>query len=355
MASATEYSSEGYWRSVDSGSSFVDISGTLGNPTQPPNPTQSDCVDVYAAGGQGWYTGAIAVDPDDDAQVLVGGMYCGLRTLNGLAASPVWENVAHALPPSGFGDTAHGRLPYVHANWQRVALVRVAGSVVAIAGTNGGVFVSHDVFNPSPVSEQTVTWSDPNRGIVSHLFYSVASGDPATGNPFVAYGGLQDNGTRFRDTATGAAPTTFNQVIGGDGLAAAIARAPSDTVYWASSPYVTRFCDPDSTDCNLGESWTFDSPLLDGALACPEDFPPYFTSLASLRTASSGPAVLHVTEQGVYRLIGDPSTRQTRGPDLAAAGQSCCDGRLGGVRRRAAAPDRGGREERRRTLWSGPE
>ncbi len=313
VAAATEFASAGYWRSTDSGDTFLDIAGTLGNPTLPPDPTLSDCVDVYVAGGQAWYNAAIAVDPSNDARVIVGGQSCGLRTLNGLADSPVWENVSHALPPSGDGDTAHGRLPYVHSGWHRVTIVRTGGSSRVIAGTSGGIFVSHDVFNPSPVSDQTVTWSDANRGIVSHLFSSVASGDPATGDAFVAYGGLQDNGTRFRDTALGAAPTTFNQVIGGDGLAATISRAPSDTVYWASTPYVPRYCDPDTSDCNRGESWSFDSPLVDGPLACPFDFPPFFTSLASLRMTSSEPAVLHATEQGVYRLIGDPSRRQAEG------------------------------------------
>jgi hypothetical protein len=334
-AAATEFASEGYWRSMDSGSSFVDVTGTLGNPTLPADPTQSDCVDVYAAGGLAWFNAAIAVDPGNDAHVIVGGQFCGLRTLNGLADSPVWENVSHALPPSGHGDTAHGRLPYVHSGWHRITILRTGDSSLVIAGTNGGIFVSRDVFNPSPVSDQTVTWSDANPGIVSHLFYSVASGDPAMGDAFVAYGGLQDNGTRFRDTIPGAAPTTFNQVIGGDGLAATISRAPSDTVYWASTPYVPRYCDPDTRDCNRGESWSFDSPLLDGELACPFDFPPFFTSLASLRTASSEPAVLHVTEQAVYRLIGDPSQRQSEGrlwqalgDPTVTDGSGACSGEL---------------------------
>jgi photosystem II stability/assembly factor-like uncharacterized protein len=314
-AADTEFSTAGYWRSTDSGDTFVDITGdgTAGNPTLPPNPEQSDCVDVYVAGGQAWYTAAIAVDPSNDAHVIIGGLTCGLRTLNGLADSPVWENISHALPPSGRGDTAHGRLPYVHSGWHQVTIVRTGDSSRIIAGTNGGIFVSRDVFNPSPVSDQTVTWSDTNRGIVSHQFYSVASGDPATGDAFVAYGGLQDNGTRFRDTAAGAAPTTFNQVIGGDGIAATISRAPSDTVYWASTPYVPRYCDPDTNDCNRGESWSFDSPLEDGELACPFDFPPFYTSLASLRVTSTEPAVLHATDQGVYRLIGDPSRRRSEG------------------------------------------
>ncbi|HVG61914.1 MAG TPA: hypothetical protein VNA24_25350 [Hyalangium sp.] len=336
-AADTEFSAAGYWRSTDSGDTFVDITGdgTVHNPTLPPDLEQSDCVDVYVAGGQSWYNAAIAVDPTNDAHVIIGGLSCGLRTLNGLADSPVWENISHALPPSGRGDTAHGRLPYVHSGWQKITIVRTGDSSLIIAGTNGGLFVSRDVFNPSPVSDQTVTWSDTNRGIVSHQFYSVASGDPATGDAFVAYGGLQDNGTRFRDTAAGAAPTTFNQVIGGDGIAATISRAPSDTVYWASTPYVPRYCDPDTSDCNRGESWSFDSPVVDGELACPFDFPPYFTSVADIRVTSTEPAVLHTTDQGVYRLIGDPSQRQSEGRvwqllgDLTVTdGSGACSGEL---------------------------
>jgi hypothetical protein len=313
IASDLEYAGEGYWRSVDSGGTFVDITGTLGNTTLPAEPEQSDCLDVNVNGGQAWYNGAVAVDPANDAHVLVGGSSCGLRTLNGLSANPVWENVAHWLPISGAGDTAQGRLPYVHADWQKLTVVRLSSGYLALAGTGGGLFASYDVFNPSPVSGQTVSWSFPNRGIVSHQFHSVASGDPVTGDPYVTYGGSRDTGTRFRDTAPGAVATTFNQVVGGDGLAAVVSRTPSNTVYWSSSPYVPRFCDPDTTDCNRGESWFFDSPLLDGPTPCDDDFPPYYTSLAAIPTASGDPAVLHITDLGVYRLIGDPAQRRSEG------------------------------------------
>jgi len=309
IASALEYSGAGYWRSVDSGGTFVDITGTLGNTTLPADPEQSDCLDVDVNGGQAWFNAAIAVDPANDAHVVVGGSSCGVRTLNGLSANPVWENISHWLPISGRGETAQGRLPYVHADWQKLTVVRLASGYQVIAGTAGGLFASYDVFNPSPPSQETVSWSFPNRGIVSHQFYSVASGDPVTGDAYVTYGGAQDTGTRFRDTAPGAAPTTFNQVIGGDGHAAVVSRTTTNTVYWSSSPYVPRYCDPDTKDCNRGENWSFDSPLLDGPLACESDFPPFFTSLATIPTASGDPAVLHVTDFGVYRLIGDPAQR----------------------------------------------
>jgi hypothetical protein len=313
VASSLEYSGAGYWRSLDSGGSFVDITGTLGNTTLPADPTQSDCLDVNTNGGQAWYTAAIAVDPANDAHVLVGGSYCGLRTLNGLSDDPVWENISHWLPVSGSGDTAQGRLPYVHSDWHQLKVVRLASGYMAIAGTGGGLFVSRDVFNPGPISDETRSWSAPNRGIVSHQFHSVASGDPVTGDPYVTYGGLQDNGTRFRDTAPGATASTFNQVIGGDGLGAVVSRTPANTVYWSSTPYVPRFCDPDTYDCNQGSNWSFDSPLLDGPLPCADDFPPFFTSLATIPTASTDPAVLNITDLGVYRLVGDPAQRQAEG------------------------------------------
>lgn len=313
IASALEYSGSGYWRSVDSGGTFVDITGTLGNTTLPADPELSDCLDVDVNGGQAWFNAAIAVDPANDAHVVVGGSSCGVRTLNGLSANPVWENISHWLPISGRGETAQGRLPYVHADWQKLTVVRLTSGYQVIAGTAGGLFASYDVFNPSPPSQETVSWSFPNRGIVSHQFYSVASGDPVTGDAYVTYGGAQDTGTRFRDTASGAAPTTFNQVVGGDGHAAVVSRTTTNTVYWSSSPYVPRYCDPDTKDCNRGESWSFDSPLLDGPLACDSDFPPFFTSLATIPTASGDPAVLHVTDFGVYRLIGDPAQRAAEG------------------------------------------
>jgi hypothetical protein len=70
-----------------------------------------------------------------------------------------------------------------------------------------------------------VTWEDKlNRGIISHLIYSVASGKerPTTtctsaGGDLV-YGGLQDNGTRLRTLSGTNQYVSYNQIIGGDGF-----------------------------------------------------------------------------------------------------------------------------------------
>ncbi len=308
VAADFEYAGAGLWRSLDSGQSWVDASGSLRNPTT----AYDDCTSVNVNAEQAYYNQAIAVDPENDNHVIVGGQLCGLRTLNGTAAQPTWELVSHWLPTGGGGDTADGRLPYVHADWHTLRIVRHGSGYIAIAGTDGGLFVSRDVFKAGPVNETTVRWSFPNRGIVSHLFYSVASGDEVTGNGFVAFGGLQDNGTRFRDSKE--APTTFNQVIGGDGMGSTVAQVPGDTTYWASTQFRPRYCDPDIFDCNVGYAWFRRDPTQDGPAACEDDAIQFNTRLKNVPTATAetGTAVLHITDRAVYRLVGDPANFSNR-------------------------------------------
>ena len=83
--------------------------GTLANPTLAANMDDA-CTDIDVGHGQTWYNQAIVVDPTNPDHVLVGGNLCGMRTLNGTAASPTWELVSHWLPGPGFGETANGRL-----------------------------------------------------------------------------------------------------------------------------------------------------------------------------------------------------------------------------------------------------
>jgi photosystem II stability/assembly factor-like uncharacterized protein len=301
VAAAHGRAGAGLWRSLDSGQNWADVTGTLANPSE------EHCLTQDIASQQAYYNQAVVVDPANDAHVLLGGMLCGMRTINGTAASPTWELISHWLPELG-GATPDGTLPYVHADWHLARVVRTANGYMAIAGTDGGLFVSRNVFASGPVNDTTVTWAFPNRGIVSHLFYSVASGDVTTGNAFVAYGGLQDNGTRFRDSKE--RPTTFNQVSGGDGLGATVAQVPGNTVYWGSVQGRPLFCDPDHRDCNAGGNWWTETPAqLTGGLLCPEDGMPFQIRFATIRdaTATTGPAVLTISYNGVYRYKGDPN------------------------------------------------
>jgi photosystem II stability/assembly factor-like uncharacterized protein len=239
-----------FWRSDDAGATYVDATGALANPTIN---VDSSCTDIDIGHDQTWYNEAIVVDPTNPDHVLVGGNLCGMRTLNGTSASPTWELISHWLPGPGFGETKNGRLAYVHADWHTATSVMMNGSLRTFAGTDGGVFSSLNVFD-APAEQ--VTWIHHNKGLVTHLLYSIASGDPAAGHGFIAFAGLQDNGTRFR--ADPHDPSAFNQPIGGDGIGVAVHESTAGTTYWASVEFGRSFCKPAEVDCST------EVPALDG-------------------------------------------------------------------------------------------
>jgi photosystem II stability/assembly factor-like uncharacterized protein len=295
----------GYWRSINSGTNWTSINGTLANATALAGGFR-DCGNVNVNAEQAWYNAAIAVDPGNDNNVLVGGMLCSLRTTNGLAATPTWENVSHWLPSGGGGNVTGGTLDYVHADWQRALIVRTPTGPVAFAGTDGGLYVSRNLFTAG-VTPPQVVWTGYNRGLVTHLSYSVASGDPATGNPYLAYTGLQDNGTRLRDPSAGAQPTTFNQVIGGDGFGAAAGKDPntSATIYWAGYNFTHAYCIPSAANsqCNSGSGWIDRDPSLIASCGGTDDFP-FIVRYAHVPAHPTPNTFLTLTDQGVHRVSG---------------------------------------------------
>jgi photosystem II stability/assembly factor-like uncharacterized protein len=235
----------GYWRSKDGGKSWAVVGGALANPTSSQDDTT--CIDLNVGHDQTWYNQAIVVDPTNADHVLVGGNLCGVRTLDGTSDTPTWENVSHWLPGNQYGETVNGRLAYVHADWHTATSVVVNGEVRTFAGTDGGMFMSKNLFTSEKA--ESVVWTHQNRGLATHLFYSVASGDPTTGNPFVLYGGLQDNGTRFRSSP--ATPSGFNQAVGGDGIGGTVHTGQSGTTYWASVQFQWVWCKPAIVDCSV--------------------------------------------------------------------------------------------------------
>ena len=304
----------GIWRSMDGGRSWTDATGTLANPTLPiPDGNggffDSDCPDMKLSPAQSWANQMVAVDPTDPDRVIVGGTLCGARTRNGTAAQPTWELVANELPNLGpGGTTAHGRLPYVHADWHSGAVVAAGSGVRVLVGTDGGLFTSSDVFQASTEAEH-VTWIDHNRGLATHLMYSVASGDPATGDPFLLFGGLQDNGTRFRTDP--AHPSVFNAVISADGIGATVHSAASGTTYFASMQTLRLYCLPQRADCTNAANWSFmDSLIGDPALgARPEprdDAEPFYIHYANVETDRTGQSVLTHTVGQVFVNVAQP-------------------------------------------------
>jgi len=253
-----------YLKSVDGGSTWTRIGTGLTLTTPPTTPTtvknpttlaseaQAGCRTMNLAHVQSFYNLAVAVDPGDSNRAIFGGDLCSAITVDGGAT---YSLSSHWLPQGGIGFTNFGFLPYVHADWHTALALRIGGQPVLMAGTDGGLFVTRNIWDvPTP---ELGSWSQPDFGLATHLFYGIGTGDPTLGNPNVVFGGLQDNGTRWRliedeNFIADFNPGIWDQILGGDGLASA---AVSDTkgqnaVYWISVNGTRRFCVPRMWDCS---------------------------------------------------------------------------------------------------------
>ena len=308
----------GFWRSHDGGVTWTNATGTLINPSKTPSGGKSDCADLDLGHGQTFYNQAIVVDPTNPDHVVAGGNLCGARTLNGTSASPTWELIAHWLPNPDTGATARGMLPYVHADWHTATSVVIKGAVLTFVGSDGGVFTSGDLFTAS--QGELVTWAHHNTGLVTHLMYALGSGDPVTGDPFVLFAGLQDNGTRYR--ADPATPSVFDQPIGGDGIGATVHHSTTGgTTYWASVEFAHGFCRPSTmVDCADGNNWNGADPTItpepspfhsparsQRVVTAPgvddpagEDSEPFLIHYANVETDTTGQSVLTHTNGQVF-------------------------------------------------------
>ncbi|HMG53333.1 MAG TPA: sialidase family protein [Kofleriaceae bacterium] len=228
-------------KSVDGGGSWTMVA--KGNQTIPTNPTPgatgADCMNLDIGHGQSQYDLAIAVDPGNPNNVLIGGNLCGARTVDGGAT---WQIASDWL---AFGG-AEGTLPYVHADWHYSHIIRVNGQPIALAGSDGGIFASFDLFSAARGAD--VHWFDGNVGLDTHLPYSVGSGDPTFGNSHIVLTGMQDNGTRIRVSQTEAYlsgfPMAWNQIQGGDGFGAAVSNDASggNVTTWGVANGTRVFC-----------------------------------------------------------------------------------------------------------------
>lgn len=228
-------------KSTDGGTSWASVAqGALSSPTNPtPGATGADCLNLDIGHGQSQYDLAIAVDPGNPNNVMIGGNLCGARTVDGGAT---WQIASDWL---AFGG-AEGSLPYVHADWHNSLVVRVNGQAVALASSDGGIFASFDLFDAARGAD--VHWFDGNVGLDTHLPYSVGSGDPTFGTSHIVLAGMQDNGTRIRVSQTEAYlsnfPKAWNQIQGGDGFGAAVSNnsVGGNVTTWGVANGTRVFC-----------------------------------------------------------------------------------------------------------------
>ncbi len=136
--------------------------------------------------GQSWYNMAVAVDPNNANNVIVGALDC-YKTTNGGTS---WSKISEWVGNSG---------QYVHADQQ---IITWRNNNQVLIGSDGGIFYS-------PNGGSTIT--DRNRGLRIKQFYSVAI-HPSSVNYML--GGAQDNGVHQLNNAGLGASV---EVTGGDG------------------------------------------------------------------------------------------------------------------------------------------
>lgn len=243
-------------RSDDGGQSFQPLG--LNAKGAPVNPN-ADQTNLDVLHKQAWYNQALLVDPQDPDTVFVGGDLALVRSKDG---GLNWSVISDWLPvPQKIAQ------PYIHADFHSLA---VGADGTFYAGSDGGIFLSANARNAA--AAQVTFSSASNQGLVTHLIYNVACALdtwPPDLSGWMA-GGMQDDGTRVRAGPT----TTFNQVLGGDGIGLAVSAATDNlsgqyepSVFYASAENDIFL----STDG--GNNWTEAIAGLTGSL-------PFFVRLA---------------------------------------------------------------------------
>jgi hypothetical protein len=207
-STAADGSMKDVYRSSDGGQTWV-ANGV--NATKAPTNPVTGMTNMNICHGQCWYNQMVLVDPRDTARntVWIGGDLGTARTTNGGSSWTIQTWWLYSQFPE---------LRYAHAD-HHAAAFKTTGTPTVILGNDGGLNVSED--------DGAHFTSDKNNGLASHLYYTVA-GNAEFSN--LVIGGMQDNGTRLR-TANG---STYNQVIGGDGMGAAYSQANTNTVIGSS-------------------------------------------------------------------------------------------------------------------------
>lgn len=175
LAANSSYQTPQVYKSTDGGNNWF---ATASSP-----PAASATNDLSS--GQAWYNMAIAMDPANNQNVVVGGLNT-YRTTNG---GNSWTQISTWVGTS---------LSYIHAD-QQTAVWK--GSQVLV-GSDGGIFYS---------SNSGATFTDRNKGLRLKQFYSCAM-HPTNVNYFL--GGAQDNGV---NQLTNAGLGSSTEVTGGDG------------------------------------------------------------------------------------------------------------------------------------------
>ncbi len=189
----------GLLKSTDSGLTFTTQSTT-------PNLMDYNC-DGGGTASQAWYDLCIAVDPNNANILYVGGVNIW-KSING---GVTWTIASHWVGSSWGTSCA----PSVHADIHCLDWSPVNGNL--FTGNDGGVYKT---------ANGGTNWTDISSGLAIAQVYKIGQ---SAGYQGIAMNGYQDNGTS-KNTGT-----TFNTVIGGDGMECIV--DPGDTNYRYGSIY----------------------------------------------------------------------------------------------------------------------
>ena len=177
----------------------------------PDDPGCLDGNDPFA--NQGGYDLVIAVKPDNDSTVYIGGTNA-YRSTNGFRTTAFNKRIGGYASPASYASYASS-----HADIHAFAF-QPTSSIIMLCGNDGGIQKTTDN------TATTVAWTNISSGFRTYQYYYVAI-DPRIGNTKVM-GGAQDNGTTRN---TGGAGTSFESVWGGDGVSVGLTDLISGVQY----------------------------------------------------------------------------------------------------------------------------
>ena len=184
----------GLYRSLDTGNTWVQMSNS-------PN-ILSSSIDGLGSGGQSWYDLAIAVSPDNENEVFIG----GVNVWKSINAGANWDISAHWVWPNNIG--------YTHADIHTLEFFNNK----LYCGSDGGFFESTDKGD---------NYTDLSNTLEISQFYKIGGSELA---PNKIVGGTQDNGCMRGYIGN----KQWTQVFGADGMECAIHSTDTNIIFTSS-------------------------------------------------------------------------------------------------------------------------
>ena len=196
MANKNNYGFYGFYKSIDTGRSFVQIPDTL-------NLLGWACGGTDT-GGQGWYDLTVVADPHNAQRVFVGGVNTWMTEDGGKS----WKMSNHWSSDCG------GTNEIVHAD--KHDLVYQNGTDALFECNDGGIYKTND----------GKKWNNISNGLVISQIYRLGTAATKAGE---VINGLQDNGTKLLYNGN------WDDVAGGDGMECLIDYT-ADSIQYAETP-----------------------------------------------------------------------------------------------------------------------